>query len=94
MASLNDLQLAAYKQMRDDFKLNDTRYLRYIKKEARVRTLIISTVAEDKQSFLDEDESVRHWFTALRTSTKPSDSQMEEVISGRHRTFTSVKYLE
>ena len=41
VAGLNELQLAAYKQMRDDFKLDEARYLRYIKEKARVRTLEI-----------------------------------------------------
>jgi len=69
-------------------------YQRYVGEEAKLCQRITASVSRNKQHQLREDQSPREWLVHLRTSTKPSDTQMELFVRGRHRLLMFTKIME
>ena len=75
-------------------KTDVQQYQRYLTEIARLRSKILTTIAEEKRAMLRADKSVRVWITNLQTSTRPTDAQMTDLIWARHRTLLGSKYIE
>jgi len=94
LADLTASEKAVYAQLKMAYKDDLAQYQRYLKEQARLRTEIRKTVSETKRGLLEQGLATWEWIQALQTSTKPTESEMEDLISSRHRVFTGVKYTD
>jgi len=83
-----------YASLRTIYKYDVTQYQRYLSEEAKLRSRILSTIAEAKRTLLRAEKPVRTWIMNLQTSTKPTDAQMKDIIRARHRVLLGSKYVE
>jgi hypothetical protein len=83
-----------YASLKSVHKSDVSQYQRYLSEVAKLRSRILSTIAEDKRAMLRADKTVRIWITNLQTSTKPTDAQMTDLIWARHRILLGSKYIE
>ena len=83
-----------YTNLRNVYKNDITQYQRYLSEEAKLRTKILSTIAEAKRSMLRAETSVRTWISNLQTATKPTNAQMKTIVRAWHRILLRTKYIE
>ena len=60
-------------------------------KESKLREQILNSVADSKKSQLQPEETIREWLTHLAKSSRPSESQMQEMVRAKHRVKMSTK---
>jgi hypothetical protein len=95
--TLNELSAAEksiFSQLRAIYNQDLTQYHRMLSQEAKLCERIMTSVSDSKKSQLQADESPREWLSHLAESTKPTDSQMQEMIRSKHRVKMSVKHTE
>jgi len=95
--SLHDLTAAEktiFTQLRSIYTQDLAQYQRMLTQEALLRERIINSVTNSKRSLLQAGDSTREWLDHLAESTKPSDSQMQEMIRSKHRVKMSIKYSD
>ena len=94
LTDLTATEKTVYAQLKTAYKDDLAQYQRYLKEQARLRTELMRTVSDTKKDMLELELTTREWMKALQTTTKPTDSKIEDLISARHRIFTSVKYTD
>jgi hypothetical protein len=65
-----------------------------LSEEAKLRQRIMNSISESKKPQLQAEESTREWLSHLAESTKPSNSQMQEMIRSKHRVKMSTKHSD
>ena len=81
---LSAIEKSIYSQLRTIYNQDLTQYHRMLSQEAKLRERIMTSVSDSKKSQLQADESPREWLSHLAESTKPTDSQMQEMIRSKH----------
>ena len=94
LTALNATERSLYTSLRSVYNYDMTQYQRYLSEGAKLRNKILTTVSDSKKSQLQADEPIRAWIANLRTSTKPSDAQMKDIVRSRHRTLLGAKYTD
>jgi hypothetical protein len=94
LRELTAAEKTQYANLRNVYKNDITQYQRYLSEEAKLRTKILSTIAEAKRSMLRAETSVRTWISNLQTATKPTNAQMKTIVRARHRILLGTKYIE
>ena len=80
LRELTAAEKTQYVNLRNVYKNDITQYQRYLSEEAKLRTKILSTIAEAKCSMLQAETSVRTWISNLQTATKPTNAQMKTIV--------------
>jgi hypothetical protein len=94
LQDLSSTEKTIFAQLRAIYSQELTQYQRLLSEEAKLRERILKSVGDTKKSQLRADESIREWLCHLAESTKPTDSQMQEMIRSKHRVRMSLKYSE
>jgi hypothetical protein len=94
ITAFNTTERNQYTSLRTIYNHEVSQYQRFLSEEAKLRNKILNTVPESKKPQLRDDKTVRDWITNLKTSTKPTDAQMKDIVRARHRTLLGAKYVE
>jgi len=63
-----------------------------LKEEVRLRTELKRTVLPAKRDLLKDRFIMRKWLEAFKTTIKPDDIYMIEMVKAKHRAFIGSKY--
>ncbi|KAN0067063.1 hypothetical protein V8E54_014849 [Elaphomyces granulatus] len=94
LQQLTTTEKTLFSQLRTLYNAELAQYQRFLSEQAKLRKLITSTVSEAKRSQLRPEKLVREWIRSLRASTKPTDTQMQDIVRARHRVMMGVKYVD
>jgi hypothetical protein len=94
LTAFTSAERSQYTSLRTIYNHDVSQYQRFLSEEAKLRNKILNTVPESKKPQLQDDQDVRDWITNLQTSTKPTDTQMKDIVRARHRTLLGAKYVE
>ena len=94
LAAFTSAERSQYTSLRTIYNHDVSQYQRFLSEEAKLRNKILNTVPESKKPQLQDDQDVRGWIMNLQTSTKPTDTQMKDIVRARHRTLLGAKYVE
>ena len=91
---LSATEKTIFSQLRTVYTQELTQYQRLLTEEAKLRERIMNSISNDKKPQLMAEETTREWLRHLSESTRPSDSQMQELIRAKHRQKMTVKYSD
>ena len=91
---LSAAEKSIFSQLRAIYNQDLTQYHRMLSQEAKLRERIMNSVSDSKKSQLLADKSPREWLNHLAESTKPTNSQMQEMIRSKYQVKMSVKHTE
>ena len=91
---LSATEKTIFSQLRTVYTQELTQYQRLLTEEAKLRERIMNSISDAKKPQLMAEESTREWLRHLSESTRPSDSQMQELIRAKHRQKMTVKYSD
>jgi len=91
---LSATEKSIYSQLRTIYNQDLTQYHRMLSEEAKLRQRIMNSISESKKPQLQAEESTREWLSHLAESTKPSNSQMQEMIRSKHQVKMSTKHSD
>jgi hypothetical protein len=94
LQQLSSTEKTLFTQLRSLYNSELTQYQRFLSEQAKLRKLITVTVSEAKRSQLQPEKSVREWIESLQASTKPTDTQMQDIVRARHRVMLGAKYVD
>ena len=91
---LSAAEKSIFSQLRAIYNQDLTQYHRMLSQEAKLCERIMNLVSDSKKSQLLADESPREWLNHLAESTKPTNSQMQEMIRSKHQVKMLVKHTK
>jgi hypothetical protein len=94
LQQLSASEKTIFSQLRTGYIQELTQYQRLLTEEAKLRGRIMNSVADAKKPQLRAEETTREWLSHLLESTKPTDSQMQELIRAQYRHTMTMKYSD